>query len=250
MLGAFENPGGLRAPGGLVSENIMRFKATLSPSRVSVGARTVGDLTCEASEAGITRCRPSSQPSDVEGLDEGSCVSLQTGTWHAPGMALDGQPADVRHHKTDTSGQSWAYVGPNSVVVPACVGRTPNPAEAEHIRNVHVGRATPGEEAAGPTTVDCPKGWRFNTETGECEPRPRSPAIYLEDEGRVYGPRKWYSNQPGNVLERFSPESGDFAGQECARVDIRGYVLVTTVACCRDCAAGNGCECDCSCGGA
>lgn len=199
----------------------MRFTATLQGTRpldrIDVGARAVGDLTCSANQSGRTTCRPASEASNIDGIDQGACVSLATGTWHAPGLSLHGAQADIRGHQRDPeTGQEWAYVGPNQVVVPACLGRVPNPGEAEKIQAVTVGRVSPR----------------------------RSPAAWRVSNGRVYAPGKWYHRRPGTIVSAYQANDGQFKGVDVVNVDLGGVVVCATI-CPHDsdaaCACAGGC---------
>lgn len=194
----------------------MKFIAKLTSPHgiVDVGARAAGDLTCSASKSGRTTCRPNGAPTSIDGLDQGACVSLETGTWHAPGLSLHGTRADIRGHRSDPeTGQEWAYVGPNEVTVPACVGRRPNPEEAKQIHAVSVGFAPP---------------------------RATSPAAWRHADSRVYAPGKWYHGRSGQVVKAYKVQGGPFAGRDCVNVDLGGVIVCATI-CPHDSDAGCNC---------
>lgn len=74
-------------------------------------------------------------PVDPRGLTPGCVVDLRTGSWACHGHPSDGQPADVRSNYSDKTGQLWAVVGPDEIVVPAtravAVGAQKEPEEME-----------------------------------------------------------------------------------------------------------------------
>lgn len=178
--------------------------------------QAVGDLVCEVNSHGIASCEVGRGDTVIEGLDEGACVSMRTRTWHAPGQPLHGTPADIRGFNKDKSGQAWAYVGPNKVVVPACVGALPNPTEQATIASLSV---------AGELEVD---------ESPEENPdnavhRPHSPACWNDRTGRLVAPGHWFHERHGRVVERFVFPEGDFKDEVGVYVVVDDQVISATI---------------------